>query len=100
VCNEPFREDERFQIRENTADIWVCIANMSVQYADSGSLANKFSHDQMALKLLYLSTCCFADLRAAKMFEDFPDDVAFQAANDFSFAFSLVPRQRLWDQVV
>jgi hypothetical protein len=54
----------------------------------------------MALKLLYLSTCCFADLRAAKMFEDFPDDVAFQAANDFSFAFSLVPRQRLWDQVV
>ena len=44
---------------------------------------------EMALKLLYLSTCYFADLRAAKMVEDFPDDVAFEAANYFSFTFSL-----------
>ncbi|MEH6836314.1 MULTISPECIES: hypothetical protein [Falsihalocynthiibacter] len=41
------------------------------------------------MKLLYLSTRVFQYFWPAKMREDFSDDVAFQAADDLTFAFAV-----------
>lgn len=42
-----------------------------------------------ALKLLYLSTRIFQCFWPAKMGEDFATDIAFQATNDLTFAFTV-----------
>src|SRR3546814_4950001 len=44
----------------------------------------------MALRLLYLSSGHRGCFRPAQLGEDFPDDVAFQAAYDLAFAFSFL----------
>ena len=91
--DEPDREDERFEIRENTANDWVRVADISVQNADCCPLPHKFPHDQIALSEKWEIRFGQAE---AKRVEPFKHHAAMIHINKFSVA-QIIGLRRITD---